>query len=241
MTKRYTLANDPIFYSTVVLFALLTTALPAFIGQPTFLLVAQTLALFTFIIVTLHQRMIRQTVLVLALWLVTQFIVFLVVTVLAEERVQVAIPNGFAYGMAYIEWFYQTAGAIRPDSFAAQPLARISELIAVTLGTLLSAGLVGVWFLVRALNLAAFNMGVLLVVSDKPLAFLEAVPVWSLLRISGYAGFIILFAEPLLTSNWNPGFYLRERRQLFLVSIILTLVGLLLELILPDFWRTLFR
>ena len=120
-------------------------------------------------------------------------------------------------------------------------MARIVELLGVTLGSLLSVGLIGIWFLVRALNLAAFNTGVLLVVSDKPLAFLEAIPFWSLLRIGGYAGFVILLAEPLLTSNWNPLFYLRERRRLLLVSIILTLVGLLLEVILPDFWRTLFR
>lgn len=241
MVKRYTLAQDPIFYITVTFFAVLTTALPALIGQPTFLLIAQTVALFTFIMVPLHQRLLRQAGLVLVLWLGTQFIVFLATTVLASERTQLAIPNGFVYGTAYIEWFYGIAGAVRPDSFAAQPLPRIVELLGVTLGSLLSVGLIGIWFLVRALNFAAFNMGVLLVVSDKPLAFLEAVPLWSLLRIGGYTGFVILLAEPLLTSNWNPLFYLRERRRLFLISLILTLVGLLLELILPDFWRTLFR
>ncbi len=241
MAKRYTLAQDPIFYVTVFLFAVLTTALPALIGQPTFLLVAQTLALFTFMIIPLHQRLLRQTILVLGLWLVTQFIVFLAATVLAEQRTQLAIPHGFAYGMAYIEWFYQIAGAIRPDSFAAQPVARLVELIAITFGSLASVGLIGIWFLVRALNQAAFNMGVLLVVSDTPFAILEAIPFWSLLRISGYAGLVLLLAEPLLTSNWNPFYYLRERRRLLVISILLTLVGLLLEVILPDFWRTLFR
>jgi len=241
MAKPYRLAQDPFFYITVIIFALLTTALPALIGQPTFLLVAQSLALFTFLTITLHQRLLRQSILVLVVWLVTQFLVFLTVMLVAEERVQLAIPDGFVYGMAYIEWFYQVSGAIRPDSFAAQPAARLLELLAVTLGSLISIGLIGIWFLVKAVNLAAFNMGALLAVSESPFALVAALPLWSLLRISGYAGLVLLLAEPLLTSNWRPSFYLRERRQLLFISILLTLVGLLLELLLPDFWRTIFQ
>ncbi len=241
MTQRYTLAHDPIFYITVVFFALITSALPAVIGQPTFLLIAQTLTLFAFMLITLRQRLLRQTLRVVVLWLVTQFIVILSATVLVEERVQLAFPDGFTYGMSYIEWFYSAGDTIRPDSFTAQPVARIVELIGITLGSLLSAGLIGIWFLVRALNLAAFHMGALLLVGDNPAAYVGAVPLWALVRISGYAGFVVLLAEPLVTRNWQPFFYLRTRRRLLFIAVILTLIGLLLELFLPDLWRTLFR
>jgi hypothetical protein len=241
MTQRYTIANDPIFYVTVAFFALLTTGLPAVVGQPIFLPIVQTLALFAFMMVTLHQGLLRQTYLVVALWLSIQFLVILLATLLVEGRVQLAMPDGFTYRMAYAEWFYSAPGVLRPDSFSAQPVMRVVELLGVTIGSLVSVGLIGVWFLVRALNLAAFTMGSLLHVIDSPGALLGAFPLWTLLRIGGYAGLVILLAEPLLTSNWRLPFYLRERRRLLLIAVTLTLLGLLLELILPGAWRTTFR
>ncbi|MCB0060806.1 MAG: hypothetical protein KDE19_01780 [Caldilineaceae bacterium] len=241
MSKRYSLVNDPLYYVTVVLFALLTTGLPALIGQPIFMPIAQTLALFTFLIIPLRQGFIRQTVLVMALWLFIQFIVILLATLWAEQRVQVAFANGFLYRMAYVNWFYEAGGALRPDGFSVRPLARSLELLGVTLGSLFTLGLVGIWFLVRALNLAAFSMGALMLSIGEPQAVIGALPLWSLVRIAGYAGLVILLAEPLLTSNWNPVFYLRERRRLLLTAVTLLLVGLMLEFFLPNFWRTLFR
>jgi len=241
MTQRYSISNDPFFYVTVTFFALLTTALPALIGQPIFLTIAQTLALFIFVLVTLHRRLIRQTVFVLALWLSVQFLTFLFATLFAQERVQIAIPNGFAYGMSYIEWFFGISDSLRPDSFVAQPLARVIELLGVTVGTLLSAGLIGIWFLVRAVNLAAFHMGVILLVNDNSAALLGAIPLWALMRIAGFAALVIVLAEPLLTSNWNPLFYLRQRRRLLFFALGFTVGGYLVEFLLPDLWRTLFR
>lgn len=241
MTKRYSIVNDPIFYGTVVFFALLTTGLPAIIGQPLFMPIAQTLALFVFMTMTLRQRLIRQTLIVVGLWLVTQFLVLLVAMILLEERVQLAISDGFIYGMSYIDWFYGVSGAVRPDSFVARPIGRTLELLGITVGSIATAGFVGTWFLVRTLNLAAFNTGVLVVVAENTPALIGALPLWALLRIGGYAGLVILLAEPLLTNNWNPLFYLRERRRLLIISAGLLIVGLLLELILPNLWRTILR
>lgn len=241
MSQRYSLVNDPIYYVTVVLFALLTTGLPAVIGQPIFMPLAQTLALFTFLIIPLRQGLIRRAVLVMALWLVTQFVVILVVTLWVEQRVQEAFADGFLYRMAYVNWFYAAGDALRPDGFVVRPLARLLELIGITVGSLFTLGLVGIWFLVRAVNLTAFSMGALMLAVGEATAIIAALPLWSLIRIAGYAGIVIVLAEPLLTSNWNPLFYLRERRRLLLVSVILLLLGLLLELFLPDLWRTLFR
>lgn len=241
MTQRYTISNDPLFYVTVIFFALLTTALPALIGQPVFLIIAQTVALFTFVLITLHRQLIRQTLLVLALWLLTQFLTFLAITVFAEERVQFAIPNGFVYGMTYIDWYFGVSGVLRPDSFTAQPIMRTAELIGITLGTLLTAGFAGIWFLVRAVNLAAFHMGVVFLVNDNPAAILGALPLWAIIRLIGFAALVVLLAEPILTSNWNPFFYLKRRRRLAIVALGFTAGGLLVEGLLPDLWRTLFR
>lgn len=241
MSQRYSLVNDPIYYITVVFFALLTTGLPAIIGQPIFMPLTQTLALFTFMVIALRQRLIRQTVLVMGLWLVTQFVVILFLTLWAEQRVQEAFADGFLYRMAYANWFYDAGDALRPDGFGMRPLARLLELIGVTIGSLFTLGLVGIWFLVRALNLAAFTMGSLMLAIGEAKAVIGALPLWSLIRITGYAGMVIVLAEPLLTSNWNPAFYLRERRRLLLISATLLVLGLLLELFLPNLWRTLFR
>lgn len=250
MTKRYRLLNDPIFYITVILFALLTTALPAIIGQPLFLPLVQTIALFAFMTIALHQKLIRQTVVIFTLWLVIQFVVILLLTTWAEQRVQQSFADGFLYRMAYVEWFFDgslatddstmVANALRPDSFSARPWARLLELAGVTLGSLFTLGLVGIWFLVRAVNLTAFSMGAVILAGGEAKALIGGIPIWALIRISGYAGLVILLAEPLLTSNWNPLFYLRERRRLLILSVALTGIGLLLELFLPNSWRMLF-
>jgi hypothetical protein len=103
-----------------------------------------------------------------------------------------------------------------------------------------TGGLLGVWFLVRATNLAAYGAGSLWQSSGIASNVLGGLPVWTLLRLAGYAAAIVLLAEPLLTSNWSLPYYLTKRRRLLLVSAILLGSGLLLELILPAAWRTLF-
>ena len=243
MTKRYALVNDPIFYLTIVIFAILTTGFPALIGQPIFMPIVQSLALFGLMMIPLHQHLLKRTLQVIGLWVIIQFLVIVLATLFAEQRVQEAIPDGFAYRMAYAEWFYSTSGngVGRPDSFVARPIARTLELFGVTLGSLLTVGLLGIWFLMRALNLAAYSMGALLLVIDSPSAFLGALPLWSLIRISGYVGLIIFFSEPLLTNNWSLRTYLGKRGRLLLIASALTLGGLILELFLPMLWRIIFR
>jgi hypothetical protein len=69
---------------------------------------------------------------------------------------------------------------------------------------------------------------------------IAGLPLWTLLRLAGYAGFVVLLAEPLFTGNWTLRHYLGERRTLLLASTALLVAGLLLELILPGAWRRLF-
>ena len=241
MAQQYTLARDPLFYLTVVFFALLTTGFPAVIGQPLFMPLSQTIVLFIFLIIPLRQRLRGQTLLVMGLWYITQALTILGLTLFFAKYVQYAFNDGFNYSMNYAEWFYSVPNVLRPDSFAAQPVGRIVELLGVLLGSLVSGGLIGIWFLVRALNLTMFSLGGLLLMMENGSAFIAAVPLWAILRTLGYGGAVILLAEPLLTSNWHLAYYWRNRRRLLLFTTALLLAGLLLEFILPDYWRTLFR
>lgn len=239
MQPSYSLARDPIFYLTVGFFALFTTGLPLAIGQPNFLPILQTLALFIFMLIPLRQGLLRQALWVLALWLVIQFNVVVTVTWLLEARAERAFYDGFQYRMAYIAWFYSAKTALRPDSFGVMPLSRLLELLGVLLGSLVSGGLIGVWFLVKSVNLAGYGMGAILVSLKSTAALFLALPLWTLLRIAGYAGLIALLSEPLLTSNWQPLSYWRNQRRLILIAGGLLLLGLLSELFLPDLWRLL--
>jgi hypothetical protein len=152
----------------------------------------------------------------------------------AGQVAEAAINDGFAVRGAVASWLY--SGGPLPGGLASEPGARLLELCGVILGSLATAGLVGAWFLARATNLAAFVTGGLLGVIDRPFLLPLAVPVWSLIEIAGYAGLVMLCAEPLLTSNWSPRFYWSERRRLLLVSLGLVVAGFVLELLLPPIW-----
>lgn len=239
MQPSYSLARDPIFYITVGFFAFLTTSLPTVIGQPNFLPIVQTVTLFIFLLIPLRQGLICEAIWVMALWLGIQFTVVTGLTWFLEARAERAFHDGFQYRMAYVAWFYRAADAIRPDSFAAAPFSRLLELAGVLLGSLVSVGLLGLWFLVKSVNLAAYNMGVLLVALNSTAGLFLALPSWSLLRIAGYAGLVILLSEPGITGIWQPAHYWRTRRQLIVRAGALLLAGLLLELFLPNLWRLL--
>ena len=239
MQRSYSLAYDPVFYITVAFFACLTTGLPAVIGQPNFMPILQTIALFIFLLIPRRQGLLRQALWVLLLWLAIQFGLITTLTWLLEARIENAFHDGFQYRMEYIAWFYGAEAALRPDSFSAAPLARLLELTGVILGSLVSGGLIGVWFLVKSVNLAAYGMGALLVSIKSTTALFIALPLWTLLRIAGYVGLVTLLSEPLLTNNWQPRTYWRSQRRLIVIGGGLLLFGLCSELFLPDLWRLL--
>lgn len=241
MNRSYSLAHDPIFFITVGFFALLTTGLPTAIGQPNFLPIIQTVALFIFFLIPLRQGFLRQSLLVLGIWLVIQFSIVLMLTWLMEARSERAFYDGFQYRMDYVAWFFGAEAMLRPDSFSAYPLARLIELLGILGGSLISGGLIGIWFLVKSVNLAAYSMGAVVVALQSAAGLLLALPLWSLIRIAGYAGLVALLSEPGLTGNWQPQFYWRTRRRLIIRASALLLGGLLLELFLPDLWRTFVR
>jgi hypothetical protein len=237
--EQYSLVRDPVFYLMLAFFALLTTAMPAALGQPRFLPFAQTIALFAFLALAVRQRKMPQALLILAIWLILQIIALILTTWLLPGQVERAISDGFAYRTAFLGWFYG-AGAL-PGSLTVQPAMRLVEMFGIIFGSLLTGGLLGVWFLVRAANLAAYGAGAL--AHDSGLFFnsIAGLPLWTLLRLAGYAGLVALLAEPLFSRNWSPAYYLASRRRLLLGSASLLALGLLLEIALPGAWRTLFQ
>ncbi len=228
------ITRDPVYYITAAFFALLTTAVPALMGQPRFMPAVQTLGLTVLMVVALHHHNPGGALRIMALWLPVQFIVLVLLTRLFGAQVEHAFTDGFAYRGAITAWFF--GGGPLPGSLAVEPIRRVVELAAVSIGSVVSAGLVGVWVTVSQTNRAAYGMGVLLrsLVNGGDAFF--TVPLWSLVRIAGYAGLVVLLAEPLLTYTWSPSVYWRTRRRLILVAVTLIVAGLLLELLLPGYF-----
>ena len=240
MQRRYTLLVDPLFYIMVAFFAALTTGLAAALGQPRFLPISQTAALFAFLFVALRQREIRPPLLVMAIWLGVQVITLAIVTRMVPGQVEQAISNGFFYRGDFIGWFYGPAETRLPMGLLSQPVARMVELGGIVLGSLLTGGLVGVWFVVRAANLGAYSAGVLWQDSGLLFNLFAGLPIWTLLRLAGSAGLVVLLAEPLMSGNWSLRYYVSHRRALLVTSSLLLGAGLVLELLLPNLWRNLF-
>lgn len=235
MTKQTTtnpsITNDTIYYVMAALFALLTTALPALMGQPRFLPIIQTLSLTTFVTIALRHRNVRGALTVMAIWLPIQFILLTLLTTLLPTQVEHAFTDGFAYRASITNWFFGSAP--HPNGLAAGWTASIVEIVAILVGSLTTAGLLGVWFLVRLVNQAAYGTGILLATIDNSLYTLLVIPYWTLLRAAAYAGLIVICAMPLLTYQWSPAYYWRNHRRLIVTSLVLLLLALLFELFLP--------
>lgn len=229
-TSRQSITYDPLYYVTVASFALLTTGLPMIMGQPNFLPIVQALALTVFMALPLARHNPAGALRVVLIWLPLQYLLATALTIVLPGVAERAIHEGFTYRGALGAWLYGAAPL--PGGLIVAPLAQLGEIAGVVLGTLATAGLVGAWFLVRGLDLAAFATGVLVRALEDG-AIWRALPYWALFRLAGLGGLLLLLAEPLLTSRWSPLFYWRERRRLTLVSVGLLLFGLLLELFLP--------
>lgn len=230
-TSATSITRDPVYYITAAFFAVLTTALPAGLGQPRFLPILQTVTLTTFVAVTLYNRHPRGALRVLAIWLPIQFIVMTLMSTLLPAQIEDAFTAGFAYRGAITAWFF--GGAPYPNGLSSQPVPYFIEVIAVFIGSLFTAGLVGIWFLVRMVNLAAFGTGILLETLANPAQSLLVIPYWTLLRATGYSGVIVLCAMPLSTYNWSPAYYWHQHKRLILISIGLIILAIVVELMLP--------
>jgi len=235
MDQAYRLTRDPVYYVMAAFFALLTTAIPTVFGQVRFMPISQTLVLTIFMSIAVRRRDIRGALIVVFLWLATSMSIILLLTLVAPGQVERAFDNGFMMRAMTSEWYF--ANAPLPASFATEPIPTALEIAGITLGSLFTAGVVGVWSLVRMANLAAFTAGHLLGVLGGPLWIVVALPMWSVLQLAGAGGLVVLFAEPLQVDRFGLGGWFKRRRRALAIFGALYAAGVLAELILPTFWH----
>lgn len=239
----HSLITDPIFVVCVAIFAILTTIFPFAAGLPLLMPILQTLFLFVFLVMIVRKQHPVQAVRVLCLWAVLQLFVALMVSAVAPSVAEGAIADGFTRRADFLEWLF--AGSMLPDGIRANFFGRLLEMVAVVIGTLVTAGLIGIWLLVRAVNLAGFYAGSVVNSVSSFSGILPGLPIWTVMRILSYICFISICAEPITTGNWSIGHYLYnakfpQRRRILMTAVFLLLASIVLELILPDIWRTMF-
>ena len=229
--RPYNLIQDPLYYVTLLFFALVTTVPPALIGQPTFLPVAQAISLTIFAALAIRRGSLRQALIVVGIWLITQFVLMAALTWLVPTRLDLVFANGFNLRTATLQWFY--TGQDLPRTLAVGSGTVLMEAAGVILGSLATGGLIGAFFLVRAVNFAAFGMGGLLAAD---VSLLAALPIWTLIKLAGYAGLFVHLSRPLLIKDLSATTLLGQHRRLLMISAGLLIGGLLLELFLPGLW-----
>lgn len=235
MNRPYQLTRDPLYYVTMAFFAMLTTAVPGLLGQPRFMPLVQAVSLGVFLLLPLRRRDVNGALTVVYLWLALSMTTLLALTWFLPTQLERAIANGFLHRAAISEWYF--ANSPLPASPAAAPLASLVEVLGVTLGSWLTAGFLGAWFLVQMANLAAFSAGHLLGIFKNPLLLPVALPIWSILELIGAAGLVVLLAEPLANGRLSLGSVFGARRRRTLIFALLFAAGLLLEWLLPPFWH----
>mgnify|MGYP003382383134 CR=1 FL=1 len=235
MERAYQLSRDPAYFLMAVFFALLTTGLPAVMGQPRFLPLNQAVVLTIFVAIALRRGDIRSGLAIVYLWLGVSMALLMVLTWFVPEQMERAIDNGFMQRAMTSEWYF--ARSPLPAGITEEPLAGIVEIAGILLGSLLTGGLVGAWFLMGMANLAAFSAGHLLAIFGNPLLIFIALPIWSILEIIGAGGLVVVFAEPLLSGRFALGSWFQRRKRLLALFGVIFGLGLLAEALLPAFWH----
>ncbi len=238
MQAEHSIARDPIFLVVTGCFALLTTALPAAFGQPWLMAGLQTAVLTILLGVALRSGSATSAVSTLAVWVLAQALIIMLLTYFFGDQVERAIRDGFALRAGTIEWLYTDAAL--PFEVQAAPMRRLWEFAGVTLGSIITGGLIGVWTLLETVNRSAFAAGALLSSLTDEVPFPVALFPWSFLRTAGYIGIVAVCAEPMWTGNWSLTRIWRERRKMILISLGLLLAALLLERFFASGWRALF-
>jgi len=239
----HSLITDPIFLFAVVIFAFLTTLLPFILGASLLLPILQTLFLTFLLLMVVRKQHPAQAIRILCIWTIVQLVIATLLSAIFPGQVELAIADGFSRRTAFLEWLY--AGSALPDGILTTPVERIVEIIGITVGTLLSAGVLGVWLLVRTINLASFYAGSTINSVGSFAGLLVGIPIWTMLRIVAYIGFVSIFAEPMSTGNWAIGHYLSNpnsstRKQFLLGAVILLVLSLASEIALSGLWRSIF-
>lgn len=234
----YAISDEPLYFGTALIFAFLTTTLSGILGLSWFLPLLQTITLAIFMLPLMRRGRVKRALALFASWLLIQFLVIMFLSMATPGQMEHAIADGFNRRTGMLAWFY--ASAEPPAGLVVGLGGRLLELLAVGVGSALTGGLVGFWFVVRGVNLAAFYSGTILAALSDTAIGIGAFPIWSLLRLVGYGLLTVIAAGPLLNRTQSLGLYFRQQRILLVWAIGLILFGLILELTLPDLWRTWF-
>lgn len=222
------ITSDPVYYGIAVFFAFATTALGMWLGRPWFMASMQTVVLWIFALATFRQRNTRRAILILALWCAAQALAVAVMSIALPQRAEMAVGGGFLYREALLEWGY--AGGVLPASWGASPLPRVIDLFGVTVGAALTAGLFGVWCLVRMVNLYAFGLAAMLESTRSAWGLIGGIAPWTLLRIIGSICTIATLSQIGFTGEWLPSRWPVLQRRVLWAGLALLLADILIEL-----------
>lgn len=234
----YTITDEPIFYGTAIVFAFLTTLLTGLLGISWLMPALQTIALTLFMFPLVRRGRLRQALLLLFGWLLLQFVLVMFLSMGLPGRMELTIADGFDRRTGMLAWFY--ASDLAPAGLIESLGSRLLEILAIVIGSIVTAGLVGFWLLIRGVNLAAFYSGTILAALSDTANGIGAFPIWTILRLGGYALISLIGGGMLITEAEPFNRYIQRRRTLLFWALGLTLLGLIFELILPDLWRTWF-
>jgi hypothetical protein len=236
-TRTYSIVYDPAWLITGAFFALLTSALGVLLGLSWLMPLMQTVALWLLLLPALRTGALRPTLKMLSLWVLLQGLTVFLAATFAPARAETAIGDGFAYQTSLLAWLYTQSPL--PASWATQPLLRVVELLGVVVGTALTGGLLGIWFLLRSLNLYAFGAGMVLATSESAAVLLAALEPWWLLRLIAYILLIAALAMPGFTGEYSPAAWPARRRKALWWGLALLGAALLIEPLLATPWARL--
>ncbi len=231
------LTGDPVYLVMAGVFAFLTTVLPIALTQPRTMPVVQALILTLFTALPIRAGLWRRAVRITALWLTVTLLLITVISFSAPAQVEASLSNGFEYRAQLLEWMYGV-GAY-PSWQASLTMSTALRVGAFTLGSVVTAGAVGYWFVFQQINHLGYAIGLVWSTVGGFIGLLLAVPFWSLLQVVGLAGLVIMLSEPILFRSWSARHFWRDRRTLIIVCCSALILGYLLALFVPVIWQQL--
>lgn len=253
----YHVLDDPIIYVVIALGALLTTALPVFLGQRFCLPLLNTFVIFPLFVWAVRVGRPRRAVTLAAFWAVCQAGAMLIAGLLLSQQAGNAVLNGLEMRSQAIAWTAARTFS-GPSGFIAglpwSPATQLAQLAVVAVGSLLTAGFAGLLIDALTINATAYIVASVLREASTPLVALVAGwPLWTVVRLGGYLLIGAALAEPLaigattpraedsIEPVWTWRAWWRRRRRWLGVGFALALLAIVLQILLGPPWAELMR
>lgn len=242
----YRVLDDPLVYPVIALGVALTTFLPVFLGQRLCLPLLNALVIFPFLVGALRTGRLRRGLSLAAFWAVCQAVAALLASFFMSARADFAVLN--ALELRTQLYTLVATGQSQPGFVVGIPLdlpQLALQALAVVGGSLVTAGLAGLFLDATTINATGYAAASLLREAGRPLpVLLLAWPVWTIVRLAGYLALGAALAEPLARGDPEgiglAGWWQR-RRRLIAVGAGLVLLGILLQVVLTSAWADLLR